>query len=321
MSNPIFFGILVLATLCCVSGCSGEKPGSGEFVDFRDTEADATTAVGEQEQPSQDVAPAATELADTTPQVEPVAGETVADTGSTPAADSDPEAGTPEKASAGTEVEGDAELASQSTSPPVEPDSAVADPAIKTLPNQLPGGLSEAQLELARLMEERAALLGGGVGASVEDEAPVEPREIELLIPQKQFRRERGTNAVRVSYDDIDLLKVLNMEPVPTDAVDHFPDWLSQLDGMPIRIRGFMFPTYEATGITRFTLARDNGICCFVRKPKIYDIIDVQLAAGEESDYIEGRPFDVEGVFRIAPEADEKELYRLYRIENAKVLR
>ena len=78
--------------------------------------------------------------------------------------------------------------------------------------------------------------------------------------------------------------------------------------------------------MTAFTMARDNGICCFVRQPKIYDIIGITLADGETTDYIEGKPFDVEGVFRIDPEADDvelddAELFQLYRIEDAQVLR
>jgi hypothetical protein len=155
----------------------------------------------------------------------------------------------------------------------------------------------------------------------VPPETPKEPLTIQLLIPEKTFRLEKNSNAVRVTYDDIDLLKILNMEPVPVDAVSHFPAWLKEMDGTRIRIRGFMMPTFEATGLKAFTMARDNGICCFVRQPKIYDIIEVVMADGFSSDYIDGKPFDVEGVFRIQPEADETEIYRLYRIENARVLR
>ncbi len=158
-------------------------------------------------------------------------------------------------------------------------------------------------------------------GDSAAGDLTTEPRTVQLLVPEKIFRPERNSPAVRVTYDDIDLLKILNMEPVPVDAPAHFPEWLRQLDGSTIRIRGFMYPTFEATGLTGFTLARDNGICCFVRQPKIYDIIAVELASGVTSDYIENRPFDVEGIFRIQPEADEKELFRLYRIENARVRR
>ncbi|MBL8819191.1 MAG: hypothetical protein JNL58_24385 [Planctomyces sp.] len=160
-----------------------------------------------------------------------------------------------------------------------------------------------------------------GISAEQSSTLPTEPLEIKLLIPEKMFRPEKNSPALRVSYDDIDLLKVLNMEPVPVNAVEYFPEWLKGLDGATIRIRGFMYPTFEATGLTGFTLARDNGICCFVRQPKIYDIIAVELAPGVTSDYIEGKPFDVEGTFRIQPEADETALYRLFRIENARVLR
>ncbi|MCR9197166.1 MAG: hypothetical protein NXI04_00845 [Planctomycetaceae bacterium] len=151
-----------------------------------------------------------------------------------------------------------------------------------------------------------------------EPDATAEPREIRVLIAEKRFRDENG--ALRVSYDDVDLLKVLNMEPVPADAADYFPAWLKDLDGQRIRIRGFMYPTFEATGLTRFTLARDNGICCFVRQPLIYDVIGVDLADGVTTDYIDNKPFDVEGVFRIQPEADDTELYQLYRITDAKVV-
>ena len=129
-----------------------------------------------------------------------------------------------------------------------------------------------------------------------------------------------ATDAVRISYDDIDLLKVLNMEPVPPNAVDYFPEWLSALDGKRIRIRGWMFPTFVSEGLTSFTLARDNGICCFVRKPKIYDVIFVKLEKGQSSNYIDQRPFDVEGTFRIDNEGDGSELPRLYKIEDARVL-
>lgn len=151
-------------------------------------------------------------------------------------------------------------------------------------------------------------------------EENIEVLEIKLLIPEKRFRKEDGGKVVRVSYDDIDLLKVLNMQPVPADAADHFPDWLSDLDGQHVRIRGFMIPPFQAKGLKRFALARDNGICCFVRTPKIYDVIDVRMAEGQTTHYIANTPFDVEGIFRIQPVADDGELYKLYKIEDATVI-
>jgi hypothetical protein len=154
----------------------------------------------------------------------------------------------------------------------------------------------------------------------IDNSVPAEPRAIELLVPYKHFRRERGTQAVRVSYDDIDLLKILNMEPVPPNARDYFPDWLNKLDGKPVRIRGFMYPVHFSTGITTFTLARDTDICCFTKNPKVYDVILVKLDEGESTDYIDREAFDVEGTFQIDATPDETELPRLYRIENARIL-
>ena len=151
-------------------------------------------------------------------------------------------------------------------------------------------------------------------------EMPAEPREIKLLIPEKTFRKIPESDCLSVTYDDIDLLKILNMEPVPADAPDHFPEWLRQLDGKRIRLRGFMFPAFVPTGIKTFGFARDNGICCFVKQPKVYDMIEVRMAEGKTTDYIDGRPFDVEGTFRIDPYVDDAELLELYRIEDATVL-
>jgi hypothetical protein len=174
--------------------------------------------------------------------------------------------------------------------------------------------------EMKTIVSTQSGFTGRADAPEIDNATTPVANKIELLIPEKSFRRERGTDAVRVSYDDIDLLKVLNMEPVPANAVEYFPEWLASLNGKQIRIRGYMYPKFVNEGITTFTLARDNGICCFQRLPKIYDVILVKLKDGETTDYIDARPFDVEGVFRIDNEDDGSELPRLYKIENASVL-
>jgi hypothetical protein len=160
----------------------------------------------------------------------------------------------------------------------------------------------------------------GTVPPSVEVTPPAEPRTITLLVPEQTFTPEGPDEALRVSYDDLDLLKVLNMEPVPVNARDYFPQWLTDLDGQRIRIRGFMYPPFQDTDLPGFVLARDNQICCFGRNPKIYDLIEVSMRAGETTDYINGRPFDVVGQFHIVPEAEDGELYQFYQIDDAVVI-
>lgn len=188
--------------------------------------------------------------------------------------------------------------------------------------------------ESARSPEAEAVIraLGGGAnGASrrigsgpfdlAVEEEPAEPREIELLVPEKKFQVEGPQDAIRVHYSDFDLLEVLNMAPVPANAVEHFPSWLNELDGRRVRVRGFMFPTYQEEGLRQFVLARDNDICCFVRKPKVYDVLTVKMRDGVTTRYISNRPFDVVGIFRISPFSFEgEELDYLYAIEDAVVI-
>ncbi len=146
---------------------------------------------------------------------------------------------------------------------------------------------------------------------------PAKPREIKLLIKERSFQVVGPDKALRVSYDDFDLLKVLNMDPVPPTAPARMPGWLKQLDGKRIRVRGFMYPTFQDP-VEVFVLARDNQICCFGRNPKIYDLVKVALRKGVTSPYIQNRPFDVVGRFHIANTIQDGRL--LYSIDDAIVV-
>ena len=156
---------------------------------------------------------------------------------------------------------------------------------------------------------------------SVEKPAAAEPRKVEVLIPEKTFRTDGASKALRVSYDDLDLLKVLNMEPVTIDAIDHMPAWLKGLNGQRIKIRGYMFPTFETEGIERFVLARDNQICCFGRDPKVYDLVQIDLKPGKTTRYIPAtRAFDVVGRLKLEMVAADDKPFGLYFLEDAEVI-
>lgn len=155
----------------------------------------------------------------------------------------------------------------------------------------------------------------------VTDEQAAQPHKVELLIKEKSFRRDSRTDSLQVSFDDLDLLKVLNMEPVTEDADKLMPDWLLGLNGKRVRVRGFMYPTYETEGIEKFVLARDNQICCFGRDPKVYDLVQVNMKSGKTTSYIPPiRAFDVVGTFQINMMAEEGKPYGLYFIDQAEVL-
>lgn len=127
--------------------------------------------------------------------------------------------------------------------------------------------------------------------------------------------------AHRVGFDDVDLLKVIAMDPVTTDCVEKMPGWLRDLNGKKVRIRGYMKPGFSLTGIPRFTFVRDTGLCCFGPKGKIYDLINVTLKEGTTTEYIELRPFDVVGTFRIDLREYDGEIAELYWIDDAAIHR
>jgi len=209
--------------------------------------------------------------------------------------------------------------ADQSQTDPTAPADATSDPWAVSPPVETEPAAASPPATPADTEADSPIEVAASRAASAVQGEPVE-REIQLLIPDRSFTIEGPDDAIRISFDDFDLLKVLNMEPVPVDAVDHFPEWLKDLDGKRVRVRGFMFPTFQETDLPGFVLARDNQICCFGRNPKIYDLVDVTLAPGVTTDYIQGRPFDVVGQFHIRPEADGGELWQLYQMTDAIVI-
>lgn len=170
--------------------------------------------------------------------------------------------------------------------------------------------------EIARLAADDA-----GSSAMPSDQKRVKSEPGDSL--ERKFAVEGPAGALRVGFDDLDLLKILRMDPVTPDCKDKMPAWLQGLSGKPVRIRGFMKPGLLVTGIPQFLLVRDTGLCCFGPKGKIYDMIAVTLKPGTTTDYIELRPFDVVGTFRIEVVTleDDGTIFGLYYIDDAQIVR
>ena len=60
------------------------------------------------------------------------------------------------------------------------------------------------------------------------------------------------------------------------------------LDGKPIFLKGFMYPTKQTEGLTEFLLVKDSDQCCFGGQPKREDMIYVEMKEGQKVDYREG---------------------------------
>jgi hypothetical protein len=73
-------------------------------------------------------------------------------------------------------------------------------------------------------------------------------------------------------------------------------DSIESMFGQRIRIRGYMFPTAQKSGLREFVLVRDNQECCFGPGAALYDCIFVQMSSGKTAEY-SIRPVAVEGTF------------------------
>ena len=73
---------------------------------------------------------------------------------------------------------------------------------------------------------------------------------------------------------------------------------IEALVGRPIRIRGYILPSFQQSGLTQFVLVRDNMECCFGPGAALYDCIIVEMKPGKSTNF-SVRPVTVEGTFSV----------------------
>ncbi|MBK97077.1 MAG: hypothetical protein CMJ79_15390 [Planctomycetaceae bacterium] len=74
---------------------------------------------------------------------------------------------------------------------------------------------------------------------------------------------------------------------------------ISALEGQLVRIRGYMLPSFQQSGIKKFVLVRDNMECCFGPGAALYDCVIIEMQ-GSSSASFSVRPIAVEGVFKVS---------------------
>ncbi len=139
---------------------------------------------------------------------------------------------------------------------------------------------------------------------------------------EQVFEVEGREGALRVTLEDLNLRKSLQLKELPVDIDQRLPEWLKKLDGKTVRISGEMFPTDRETGLKGFLMMR-GGLeyaMHFGRCLHPDEKIGVRMRSGVTTDYISGRPFDVVGKFTIKSRVQDGELFLLYMIEDAVVI-
>src|SRR5262245_55651355 len=114
----------------------------------------------------------------------------------------------------------------------------------------------------------------------------------------------------RVSFQELSnhLLKF------PEGKVEVAPE-VAALDGKPIFIKGYMYPTGRQTGISEFVLVKDTGQCCFGGQPKFTDMIIVKMDDGMTVNHREQVLVGVAGTFRAVSPGQSGVLTAIYQLE------
>ena len=97
-----------------------------------------------------------------------------------------------------------------------------------------------------------------------------------------------------ISFDDIKL-DLKKGDPFSRDLL---PTRVTALEKTPIRIRGYILPSFQQTGLTQFVLVRDNMECCFGPGALLHDCVVVRMKPGKTASF-SIRPVAVTGTFRV----------------------
>ncbi|MFV2065833.1 MAG: DUF3299 domain-containing protein [Pirellulales bacterium] len=125
---------------------------------------------------------------------------------------------------------------------------------------------------------------------------PSDPAETDAVArtARQASRTKQPTGPIECTFDDV---KFEIEKDGPFDRSMLTPK-ITQLVGKQIRIRGYILPSFQQTGLTQFVLVRDNMECCFGPGAALYDCILVEMEPGRSTEF-SIRPVAVDGQFSI----------------------
>ena len=112
--------------------------------------------------------------------------------------------------------------------------------------------------------------------------------------------------AVQAQQPDKNRLKDISFDTIKFEIEKDAPfkrDMLTKeivaLEGQLVRIRGYMLPSFQQSGIKKFVLVRDNMECCFGPGAALYDCVIIEMKGAASAEFTV-RPIAVEGVFKVS---------------------
>jgi hypothetical protein len=146
-----------------------------------------------------------------------------------------------------------------------------------------------------RLISLWAALLAAGCGGPAPQAVRTGAAADQARVITPAPTSSRTAGAIRdISFDDIKF----DMEKGAPFTRDLLPKRVTALEQTRIRIRGYILPSFQQTGLAQFVLVRDNMECCFGPGAALYDCVVVRMQPGKTANF-SIRPVAVAGTFRL----------------------
>lgn len=134
--------------------------------------------------------------------------------------------------------------------------------------------------------------------------------ELAEAAPAAKPADARPAATADIMFDDIKF----DIQPDEPFERSMLTEKIENLSGKPVRIRGFILPSFQQTGLTQFVLVRDNLSCCFGPGAALYDCIVVEMKPGTSTDF-NLYPVAVEGTFKVQefndPDGNTMAIYHL----------
>ncbi len=118
-----------------------------------------------------------------------------------------------------------------------------------------------------------------------------------------------------ISFDDLKF----DIEPASRYEPSMLTDEIKALDGEVVKIRGFMWPSFQQRGITAFVLLLNTQCKYGSAKDPVWCNIRVTMEDGETASF-STRPMTIEGKLKIDLVKGEKYDISLYAIDDARVV-
>lgn len=119
-------------------------------------------------------------------------------------------------------------------------------------------------------------------------------QEVVDAVATRSAAQSRTGAPREITFDDIKF----DMEKGAPFTPDLLPKRVTALEETRVRIRGYILPSFQQTGLTQFVLVRDNMECCFGPGAALYDCVVVRMEPGKSADF-SIRPVAVQGTFRL----------------------